>query len=115
MRVVLAMSFALAVGACRRGPPEVDCGAAGRAWVELVHKELEAEDPARRAEANAIVPALREELVKRCKDDAWSPAIRRCVADARSPAELERCQPPAASAPPTVEVAPPPSGGTVAP
>jgi hypothetical protein len=108
--IATVLATALVAGAgCKKKEREVDCGMAGKAWVELAHHQLEVDgDAERRAKAEALVPALREELVKRCSDEGWSLVTRRCIVDARSPAELERCEPGAGpAAGPAAEAATP--------
>lgn len=99
MRALVPLLALLALTGCKK-KAEVDCGAAGRAWVDLAHRQLVSDGDAERSEkANAVLPALREALVKRCTDEKWDLATRRCVAEAATAAALEKCAP-AAPTPP---------------
>jgi hypothetical protein len=87
---------AAALGGCKKAK-EIDCGAAAKAWVELAPAQLDADGDRERSEkAAAVLPALREEMVKRCNDEAWTLEVRRCIATATSGETLERCDPGAA-------------------
>jgi hypothetical protein len=93
VRATLSLLGLLALAGCKK-KAEVDCGAAGRAWAELAHRQLVSDGDAERSEkANAVLPALREALVKRCTDEKWDVATRRCVAEADTAAALEKCAP----------------------
>jgi hypothetical protein len=92
-RALILAALIATVGSCKKSR-EIDCGMAAKGWVELVHRQLLSDQDAEgQAKATAVVPALREELVKRCREDGWSLQARRCIADAQTPADLERCDP----------------------
>jgi hypothetical protein len=96
---------ALALGAlsgCKGGDQGPDCKAVGAAYATLQRQEIEkaAKGSAAAAssaavkqkeEALSLLPLLKEAMVKECQEKKWNEVTRRCVVDARTPEDLERC------------------------
>jgi hypothetical protein len=85
---------------CKGGDQGPDCKAVGAAYATLQRQEIEkaaktsaASSAAvkQKEEALSLLPLLKEAMVKECQDKKWNEVTRRCVVDARTPDDLERC------------------------
>lgn len=85
----------IAATACRGSTAEAPtCETVGTNFVVLAKRDLDAgkiDDDTRRLVLDQL-PAMRDNLVNSCKDHAWAPAVRTCLAGAIDHAALEQCQ-----------------------
>jgi hypothetical protein len=109
-----ALAAALAPGSagCSGGDKAPDCKAVGAAYASLQQREIEKPYPAapppgapaataeQKEQALSLIPLLKEAMVKECEDKKWGGQTRRCVVEARTPDDLERCRTRAELAPP---------------
>jgi hypothetical protein len=89
---------ALAAAACGKGPAEgAPCDEVGTNFLALAHADLRlaadagAVDPETRGDTESHLPAIRDSIVRHCKEDGWSAATRDCFASARSADHMTRC------------------------
>lgn len=91
LRLALALLAALPAAGCQKNDT-VSCREAAEAFVALTRAELEREGRAEASEqADVGLPALEAQLIESCEEQAWSEAMRTCVAEAQGPGALERC------------------------
>jgi hypothetical protein len=105
-------AFAIAIAAlvlgglwgCKGGDQGPDCKAVGAATATLLRQEIEkaartsaaagsSAAAKQKQEALSVIPQVKEATVKECQDKKWNEVTRRCVVDARTPDDLERCSP----------------------
>jgi hypothetical protein len=84
----------LICGACgeRGGAPP--CESIGMNFVAIARRDLDAaklDDETRRLILDQL-PVMRDRLVNSCKDNAWEPAVRSCMAGATDHAIFEQCE-----------------------
>jgi hypothetical protein len=102
--VAITLSAALAAIGCRGGGEGPDCKAAAAAYASLLQDELEKSYTAANAagapeaasadkkKALSLIPLAKESIAKECTEKKWDREARRCIADARTADDLERCQ-----------------------
>lgn len=98
-----APALALGGAGCKRGKAP-DCKAVGAAYATLQQQEIEkpfSSPPApgappataeQKEQALSLIPLLKETMVKECEEKKWSGETRRCVVEAKTPDDLERCR-----------------------
>ncbi len=87
--VLRAALLVLALGACSKKAKEgATCEEVGARFLELTASDLDNAaraktiDPTSRGLAETQRPAMRDSIVRHCKEDGWSPEIRSCFAAA---------------------------------
>lgn len=90
--IAVLVSTGLAAPGCRGA--SADCESVGRRVETLTRAALEGEpDDERRKKKESLLPALGKELEKQCRNEKWSAAVRRCVINAESTGDLNKCDP----------------------
>ena len=95
--VVVAIAAALLAGAagCRGasddGPP---CSAVAARFLDLARHDVDQAklDDATRRDAIDQLPAMRDTLAQACSEGHWSPALRKCLAQAADHVSFETCE-----------------------
>lgn len=91
LRVALPLLLALSAAGCQEDDA-VSCREAATAFVTLTRAELEKEGEAQAIEEAEIgLPAVEAQMIESCEEKGWSETMRRCVAEAKGPKALERC------------------------
>jgi hypothetical protein len=69
------------------------CEEGGTAFLALSHKELDTAsvDSKTRDTVESHVPAMRDSMVRACKEGHWAVEARRCFASAADDAAMESC------------------------
>lgn len=88
---------AVSTTGCKSSDKGPDCKAVAAAYAALQRKEIEkpagADSTAEQKEqALSLVPLLKEAMVKECEERKWDAPTRRCVVEAATPDDLERCR-----------------------
>ena len=79
----IAALVAAALGGCGGGSGGPDCGAVGNRAVELIRAEIRAEpDREARQAMESMLGPIKDGIVSRCRDRAWSETSRRCFVEA---------------------------------
>lgn len=96
-RVLLWLSFAVAVAVaagCGK-KDELACDAVVAGYIKNVETvvEREVQDERERKLITTGLPGLRERMLASCRELPWSESARRCIAEARTANELEKCNP----------------------
>ena len=88
--LIVAATVALALGACKG--KEADCGTVGDKFTELMRASAAKAKPDLKKSAEALLPALKEKMIERCKSEQWTKQLIDCVAASANEAELEKCE-----------------------
>jgi len=81
------------VGGCGKKDP-ASCRAVAAHVIDMARTELAKDGDADRLKvARANLPTLQNALVVACEDKKWSESSRRCIAEAKTPAETNECDP----------------------
>lgn len=96
MRLLLASMLVLV--ACGKGAKDgASCEAVGTRFLELAHKQIDDAagadevDPETRAGVEGHLPAMRDAMVRACKEHEWPAETRGCYASATKDADMEAC------------------------
>jgi hypothetical protein len=88
----------LVLAACsKKAKDGATCDEVGAKMLELSTGDLEAAtkagrtDPEMHALAEAQLPAMRDSIVRHCKEDGWSPQVRGCFATATDGDAMTLC------------------------
>jgi len=116
--LALALVTVSATG-CKGRDKGPDCKAVAASYATLQQKEIEKPYTAPSAEgtpgptaaqqkeqALSLIPLLKEAMVKECEEKKWDVATRRCVVEAATPDDLERCHTQAEAIAPAETTAP---------
>jgi hypothetical protein len=108
--LALALVAASTTG-CKRSDKGPDCKAVAAAYATLQRKEIDkpvgADSTAQQKEqALSLIPLLKEAMVKECEERKWDATTRRCVVEAATPDDLERCRTRAEGAAPEADAPP---------
>ncbi len=94
----LAMSLALVAGGCgKQAADGASCDAVGARFLALAHQQLaDAQrtgdvDAPTRARIDNHVPAIRDAMVRACKEHGWAAETRACFAAADSDGKMKAC------------------------
>lgn len=123
----VALPAALAAAGCGGRGEGPDCKAAAAAYASLLQGELEKSYTAATAsgapeaamadkkKALSLIPLAKESIAKECTEKKWDREARRCITEARTADDLERCQvrTPAELGEPAGGEAPAPAAGEV--
>ena len=95
---LLVLGLVLPACGGKKDAGEASCEAVGAHFEKLSRERAEAlpedhPDKAATRAAEALLPKLRDNLVKDCRKDGWPEEVRRCVLDAPDAAAVEaRCK-----------------------
>ncbi len=95
---LLVLGLALPACGGNKDGGEASCEAVGARFEKLARDRADAlpedhPDKAATRAAEALLPKLRDSMVKDCRKDAWPEPVRRCVLDAPDAATVEaRCR-----------------------
>ena len=96
--LLLVAAAALAFAACgKRAHDGATCEEVGARFVDLARRQLEAAREAGDVGADAHgavashVPAMRDTMVRACKEGSWSADTRGCFAKAESDTQMTTC------------------------
>lgn len=94
-RILASLLLALAPAAGCGKKDELACGAVVARYIKNVETvvEREVQDDRERKLITTGLPGLRERMLASCRDLPWSESARRCIAEARTADELEKCNP----------------------
>jgi hypothetical protein len=91
-RALLVMGLAAALAGCGGGGGGPDCGAVGNRAVELIRAEIRAEpDRDARDAMESMLGPLKDGIVSRCRNRAWSEADRSCFVEAQTMEAADAC------------------------
>ena len=89
--MLLAAIALVPVGGCKKSKPS-DCKAVGDHYMALLIDQLDKDnDPAAKSKAQAILPNLRDSMIKTCNDKKWSNKVRECMLAAKNDDDLGKC------------------------
>jgi hypothetical protein len=87
------LSLLLGSAACGK-KQEIDCAKVAAHVADMIRVELAREsDPRRIEQGQANLPTLQSALASSCEESKWSEAVRRCVMDAKTAAQMSQCDP----------------------
>jgi hypothetical protein len=88
--------FSISIAACSGGGS--DCDAVGKHVLDLMEKQMKSEGGSEEEMklAKAMLPAIKDEMVKKCKSEKWPEATRKCIVGADTPEAMAKCEPPEA-------------------
>jgi hypothetical protein len=91
-RVLFTMAAVAALAGCGGGGGGPDCGAVGNRAVELIRAEIRAEpDRDAREAMESMLGPLKDGVVSRCRNRAWSEEDRSCFVQAATMEEADAC------------------------
>jgi hypothetical protein len=74
------------------GANVASCEAVGSHVTAMARKELSGMDGDMKEMAEAMLGPLKDEIVKKCREEKWSEAARRCMVEAKTEQSFERCE-----------------------
>ena len=94
----LALTLALAASSCGKGAKDgASCDDVGARFLALAHAQLDGAaeagelDAERKTAVESHLPAMRDAMVRACKEDGWSKETRDCFAGASSDTQMTSC------------------------
>lgn len=94
----LAVLLTLALGACGKGKKEgASCGDVGARFLAIAQAQVDSAAKAGDVDAEletaveSHLPAMRDAMVRACKEDGWSKETRDCFAGAASDTAMTSC------------------------
>lgn len=97
LRAVAALALVSALAGCGKGKGPATCEAAGARFLELAKQQLAGAekggdvDPETRGAVEGHLPAIRDALVRSCRENGWSEEVRACFANAAGDAAIRAC------------------------
>lgn len=97
LRAVAALALVSALAACGKGKGDATCEAAGARFLELAKHQLAGAekagdvDPKTRGAVEGHLPAIRDAMVRSCRENGWSEEVRACFAGAGDDAAIRAC------------------------
>lgn len=95
---MIRVALLLLLAACAKGGDDgATCEAAGARFLELAHHQLENAakaghlDAKTRATVDGHVPAMRDAMVRACKEHGWPAETRACFAGAANDTAITTC------------------------
>jgi len=96
--IVAALALAAAPAGCHRGKHDgASCDEVGARFTDLARRQLDqakqagAVDDKTRTAVEGHVPAMRDSIVRGCKEGGWSAETRGCFARAESDTQMTTC------------------------
>jgi hypothetical protein len=83
--------FSVSLLACGGGG-DATCEGVGKHVVDMAKKELSGMDGDMKKMAEAMLGPLKDEIVKKCKEDNWSKEAMKCMVGAKTEKDFEKCE-----------------------
>ncbi|MCA9677825.1 MAG: hypothetical protein H6709_01260 [Kofleriaceae bacterium] len=96
--VLITCGLAATSPGCKKKAGDgASCDAVGARFLAVAHRQLDdavktgAADPETRKRVEGTVPAIRDAMVRACKEDGWAADTRTCFAGASDDAAMKAC------------------------